>query len=73
MLDDDDASDVSDVACEAFIESGSGWVLLVAIAILLAVVLIVRGNRVDCAAKVCGSGMGPKLVSHECKCVEHAE
>ena len=73
MLDDDDVSDVCEGVCDAVVESGNGWVMLVGLAIVIVVLLIALSNHAECAEKVCAPESRPQLISHDCLCVKHLE
>ena len=69
MLDD---SDLDDATWALWLAPGWVWVL-VALFFVVVVAYAVQVNKEDCAALHCRSGQSPKLLAHECLCVEHAE
>jgi hypothetical protein len=67
MLDDDDVEFV------ALAWSGGGWVIgVLGIIVLVIMMVIVSGNKDDCAKLSCPHG-SPKLMEHECLCVDKAQ
>lgn len=67
MMDDSD-SDTFWIAA-MFTKGPIGWIFL---ALFIVVLFVVASNKEDCAKKSCPNGMTPKLMSHECLCVQRA-
>jgi hypothetical protein len=70
MLDDDDVSDAVIVGLSG--NPGCLGIILVAV-IVLVMMWIVGGNKEECAELHCSGGKTPKLMAHECLCVERAQ
>lgn len=70
MLDDSDI----DSAWWVFILSGGGWAWTIFVLIVVAVLYgVVGSNKDDCSRLHCSPGKSPRLMAHECLCVERAQ
>lgn len=69
MLDDSDLDDV--VLFGLLSNGGSGWGLFW-LALLIVFAVAVCNNHDECGRMRCSDGRTPKLMSHQCLCVEPA-
>jgi hypothetical protein len=68
MMDDDDVEWV------AILWPTGGWLIsIIGLIVLVVMLVVVSGNKDDCARLQCSSGKTPKLMQHECLCVELAK
>lgn len=68
MVDDDDVS-----AWVWFVNPTTPVGLVLWLIVLVGLMVVVSGNKEDCAQKVCHAGATPKLMENECLCVERAK
>lgn len=69
-----DHSDADDWILVSLLSAPATWVgLLVVILIGVAVYSCAHANERECAKLHCASGQQPKLLQHECLCVERAQ